>query len=289
MAVGIAAIVILPDFPDTWKGLTPEMQRVATRRLALDAGEADTDDAGGMSQLKGLKLAFSDAKTYMLALAYMGMVGAAGFQNFFPTLTASLGYSRIISLLLVAPPYVFMVVYSYAHCYLSDHLAHRFWFLVYPVFVSIAGFLIFMFTDAFGPRYFSLFLMNFVFAQNGTIYAWISSAIPRPPAKRAAALAFINSVGNSASVWTPFTYYPSSKPHYRPALGVCIGLELIALVSFVAMRGYLQRQNEQLARMENADVELTEKEMKKVRRTAEVEGIDVGAARALQKGYRYMI
>jgi hypothetical protein len=102
-----------------------------------------------------------------------------GFQNFFPTLTGTLGYNRIISLLLVAPPYVFMVFYSYGHCYLSDHLGNRFWFLSYPVAISIVGFLIFMFTDDFGPRYFSFFLMNFVFAQNGTIYAWISNAIPR--------------------------------------------------------------------------------------------------------------
>lgn len=182
-----------------------------------------------------------------------------------------------------------MVFYSYGHCYLSDHLGNRFWFLSYPVAISIVGFLIFMFTDDFGPRYFSFFLMNFVFAQNGTIYAWISNAIPRPPAKRAAALAFINSIGNSASIWTPFTYFPSSKPHYRPALGVCIGLQVLSLACFVIMRFYLERQNKQMARMENEDSELTEKDMRKLRKTAEAEGIDIAAARVLQKGYRYMI
>lgn len=182
-----------------------------------------------------------------------------------------------------------MVFYSYGHCYLSDHLGNRFWFLSYPVAVSIVGFLIFMFTDGFGPRYFSFFLMNFVFAQNGTIYAWISNAIPRPPAKRAAALAFINSIGNSASIWTPFTYFPSSAPHYRPALGVCIGLQILSLVCFVGMKFYLERQNKQLERMENEDSQLTEKDMKKLRKTAEAEGIDIAAARVLQKGYRYMI
>ncbi|KAJ4342568.1 hypothetical protein N0V95_006908 [Ascochyta clinopodiicola] len=289
MAVGIAAIFILPDFPETWKGFDPEMKRVALRRLAIDAAEADVDEAGGMSQIKGMKLAFTDPKTYILALAYMGITGSAGFQNFFPTLTGTLGYGHVISLLLVAPPYVFMVFYSYGHCYLSDHLGNRFWFLTYPVFISIVGFLIFMFTDDFGPRYFSFFLMNFVFAQNGTIYAWISNAIPRPPAKRAAALAFINSIGNSASIWTPFTYFPSSKPHYRPALGVCIGLQVLSLVCYVVMRFYLQAQNKQMARMENENTELTEKDMKKLRKTAELEGVDLAAARVLQKGYRYMI
>lgn len=68
MAVGISAIFILPDFPETWKGLTPEMKRVAIRRLAIDAAEADTDEAGGMSQIKGMKLAFTDPKTYIRSL-----------------------------------------------------------------------------------------------------------------------------------------------------------------------------------------------------------------------------
>lgn len=113
MFIGLIICVVLPDFPDTWARLSPEEKRVANRRLALDAAEADVDLPGGMSQWTGCKLAFKDPKTYLLALAYHGITGASGFQNFFPTLTDTLGYSHIISLLLVAPPYVFMVVYSF--------------------------------------------------------------------------------------------------------------------------------------------------------------------------------
>jgi hypothetical protein len=287
--IGIVVALILPDFPDTWGALSPEMKSVANRRIAIDAAEADVDDAGGMSQIKGAKLAFQDPKTYMLALAYMSITGAAGFQNFFPTLTKTLGYNQVVSLLLVAPPYIFMVFYSFGHCYASDKLGNRFWFLTYPVFISSVGFIIFMTTDSFGPRYFSFFLMNFVFAQNGTIYAWMSNAIPRPPAKRAAALAFINSIGNSASIWTPFTYWPSSAPHYQPALGICIGLEVLALACFIGMRIYLQHQNKQLEKIENADQQLMERDGTKLKKTAEFEGIDVEAASVMRKGFRYML
>lgn len=41
--------------------------------------------------------------------------------------------------------------------------------------------------------------------------------------------------------------------------------------------------------MENEDVELTEEDLERLRKTAEIEGIDIAAARRLQKGYRYMI
>ncbi|KAK7887827.1 hypothetical protein LTR67_009221 [Exophiala xenobiotica] len=287
--IGIVIVFILPDFPDTWGALTPEMKRVANRRLAIDAAEADVDDAGAMSQVQGMKLAFCDPKTYILAIAYHGITGAAGFQNFFPTLTATLGYNHVISLLLVAPPYVFLVFWSFAHSWTSDKVGNRFWFFMYPIPIVIVGCVIFMTTDSFGPRYFSLFLLNMVFAMNGTCYAWISNAIPRPPAKRAAALAFVNSVGNAASIWTPFTYYPSQGKHYPVALGVVIGLMVLAGVSAIALRFVLERQNKQFARLENENVQLNERELAKLRKTAEIEGIDIAAARSMQKGYRFMI
>lgn len=265
------------------------MKHVANRRLAIDAAEADEDEAGGMSQYKGFKLAMTDSKTYILAIAYMCITGAAGFQNFFPTLTATLGYNHIVSLLLCAPPYVFMVFYSFAHSVMSDRLGNRFWFFMYPIPLTIVGWVIFMTTDSFGPRYFSLFLMVFVFTMNGTCYAWIASAIPRPPAKRAAAFAFINSIGNSASIWTPFTYREQDKPHYRLALGICIGLQVVAACMGLLLRIVLTKQNKRLERLENEDIPLSERDMAKLRKTAEVEGIDLGAARRLQKGYRYQI
>lgn len=146
-----------------------------------------------------------------------------------------------------------------------------------------------MFADNFGARYFSLFLLVFIFAQNGTIYAWIAGSIPRPPAKRATALAFVNSVGNAASIWTPFTYSPGPDGHYVEAMGINIALVGITGIGAVILRIILERENKQLARLENEDAELTEKDIAKLNKTAEMEEISFAAARQLQKGYRYMI
>lgn len=280
---------------------------VANRRMALDAGEADVNTGGKMSQLEGLKQAFLDPKTYILAIAYHGVVGAAGFQNFYPSIVQTLGYERVITLLLVAPPYIFTACYSLAHGLASDKVGNRFWFFMYPVPLVVVGAIIFMFTDGLGPRYFSLFLINMIFVMNGTVYAWIANSIPRPPAKRAAALAFINSVGNAASIWTPFTYDRTQVPYYRQvrgsqfphlkfwltlcfqAMGINIGLTVVAGILGIIMYFYLNMQNKQLARMENVDTPLTDRDMKKLQKTAELEGIDVGTARMLQKGFRYII
>ncbi|CAI7620910.1 hypothetical protein N7533_007547 [Penicillium manginii] len=288
--VGIVICFVLPDFPETWKLLTPEMRKVAVRRLAVDAAEADQDEGGGMSQLKGLKLAMTDIKTYVLALAYMCITGAAGFQNFFPTLTKTLNPDPIISLLLVAPPYIFMVIWSLGHSWLSDKLEVRFWFFFYPIPITIIGFVVFMAApETFGPRYFSMFLMIFVFAQNGTLYSWIAGALPRPPAKRAAAYAFINSIGNSASIWTPYTYIESEAPHYWTALGVTIGLQVVGGLCGVFMYFNLRSLNKRQERMANEDVQLTPKDLKRLQLTADTEGITIAAARRLQKDFRYVL
>lgn len=257
--------------------------------MTIEAAQADVDDDGAKSQIRGLALAFQDIKVYIFAIAYLAITGAVGFQNFFPTLTKTLGYSRFISLLLVAPPYIFITFWSYIHGLISDRLQTRFWFFIYPIPVSIAGFVIFMTTESFGPRYFSCFLMTFVLTMNGTIYAWIASSIPRPPAKRAAAYAFINSLGNSASIWTPFTYRDQDKPFYRPALGICIGLQIAAAICAIIMRLYLQRENKRFAMMENEDLPLGEADMARIQKTADVEGIDFDRARMLEKGFRYQI
>lgn len=289
IGVGIIVVLVLPDFPDTWKLLSPEMRHVANKRLAVDAAEADMDEEGGMSQLKGLKLAIKDPKTYILSLSYFCITGAAGFQNFFPSLTATLGYDHFISLLLVAPPYVFMVFWSLFHSWMSDKMSNRFWFFIYPIPLTIIGMIIFMTTDSFGPRYFSFFLMMFVFTINGTQFAWISSSIPRPPAKRAAALAIMNALGNSTSIWTSFTYRPGDAPHYRPGLGIAAGLMVGAFVLANILRWYLTRQNKALEQLETEDSTISPERLRALRRTADVEGVDVGSARMMQKGFRYLI
>ncbi|KAJ5084878.1 hypothetical protein NUU61_009457 [Penicillium alfredii] len=287
--VGLVICFVLPDFPETWKLLSPEMRRVAERRLAIEAAEVDVDEEGGMSQIKGLKLAMTDLKTYALAVGYMSITGAAGFQNFAPSLTKGLGYDNMISLVLVAPPYLFMVVWSLAHSWLSDKLEMRFWFFMYPIPITIIGFIVFMTVDSFGPRYFAMFLMMFVFAQNGTLYSWIANAIPRPPAKRAAAFAFINSIGNSASIWTPYTYLEKDVPHYRTALAICIGLQALGGLMGMFMYWSLRSLNKQQERLENEDIQLSEKELRRLQVTAEREGLDLAAARRLQKGFRYTL
>ena len=84
MFIGIIIVFILPDFPHTWKLLSPELKMVANRRMAIDAAEADLDEAGGMSHVRGMKLALTDPKACLMLL-FKGLYG-----------TADSGYDRLI-------------------------------------------------------------------------------------------------------------------------------------------------------------------------------------------------
>ena len=115
-------MLFLPDFPHTWRALSPEMKHVANRRMALEAAEIDVDDSGAKSQAHGLKLALLDVKVYIFALFNLCITAGIGMQNFFPTMTATLGHGRIMSLVLVAPPYIFMTFWSLSA---ADRTSHK--------------------------------------------------------------------------------------------------------------------------------------------------------------------
>jgi MFS family permease len=93
----------------------------------------------------------------------------AAISNFFPTLTESLGWSRIVSLLLVAPPFVVVTVIALVYGFASDRAGKRFWFFFCPMPIVIVGALLFMFTDNFGARYLSLFLLVFIYTMSGIV------------------------------------------------------------------------------------------------------------------------
>lgn len=86
--------------------------------------------------------------------------------------------NNVTNLLLAAPPYVFMVIWSLLHSLASDRVGNRFWFFMYPVPIVLTGCFIFMFAENNGARYFSLFLMVFIFAMNGTVSPPLESTKP---------------------------------------------------------------------------------------------------------------
>jgi len=84
-----------------------------------------------------------------------------------------------------------------------------------------------------------------------TSLAWISNTLPRPPAKRAAALAFINAVSNCSSIYASYLYKDDMGPRYIGAfVHNCVAC-FVAACAATILRLILMRLNKKLERGEH--------------------------------------
>ena len=83
--IALAAFFILPDFPKSTKWLTEEERDLAMWRLEEDIGEKDWEGSEKESVFKGLKMAVTDGKTWVLLVCVFGIVASGSVTNFFPT------------------------------------------------------------------------------------------------------------------------------------------------------------------------------------------------------------
>jgi len=83
--------------------------------------------------------------------------------------------------------------------------------------------------------------------------AWISNTLPRPPAKRAAALAFINACANSTSIYASYMYTTKFAPRYTIAITVDAVTALVSIVAATLLKVILTRLNAKLDRGEHVE------------------------------------
>ncbi|KAF4545109.1 Transporter protein [Lasiodiplodia theobromae] len=215
VVVAILAIFLLPNFPHTTGWLSEQERQLAMWRLEQDAGETDQSEDDNSSILEGFKMAAKEIKVYVVAIMLICVASSASVLNFFPTVVETLGYGRTETLLLTAPPYVLCMFTSCFIAWNSDRTGERYFHCTAPLYFAIVAFVIAASTTAIVPRYISIMLMVPGFWSSWPlVFAWASSAIPRPAAKRAAALAMINSVANCANIFGSYLYPTSHSPRY---------------------------------------------------------------------------
>jgi MFS family permease len=255
VAVAFVAYFVLPNFPRTTSWLSEEEREMAIWRLQEDIGEDDWQSSGEQKMMHGFTEALKDIKTWILVgelaiadtlatgVLTMKTVGldlwhcGIGIHNqllpncrghssiqpcWCPLVYASgqpgANHSQVISLLLTSPPYILCFFTMCANAWHADRTGERFFHITIPLCVGIAANILAAATKATAPRYVAMMLIvPGVYTGYTTALAWISNTLPRPPAKRAAALAFINAVSNCASIYASYLYPSSAGPQYTGA------------------------------------------------------------------------
>ncbi|MCJ1352885.1 MAG: hypothetical protein MMC33_002869 [Icmadophila ericetorum] len=225
IVIAFAAYFILPNFPRTTTWLTEDERQLAVWRLDEDIGEDDWVGSKQQTFFHGLKLAITDIKMWILMVMLFCIVASGSVTNFFPTVVATLGYSNIVSLLLTAPPYVLCVITAFLNAWHADKTGERYFHVTLPLYVCVAAFILGAATTSTAPRYVAMMLMvPGVYTGYVVVLAWISNTLPRPPAKRAAALAAINAVSNTSSIYASYMYPSSAGPRYEYSI-LLLGLD----------------------------------------------------------------
>ncbi|KAF8812395.1 sugar transporter [Phlegmacium glaucopus] len=250
LTIGIAviAIFILPDFPTTTKWLSSQERALAIRRMEEDAGVGDEEQTEGHNN--GLWLAISDWKVWWLAFALTSQVVALSFNAYFPTLSATMGFNPTVSLLLCAPPFVFAAIVAFVLSRHSDKTGERFYHIVGSLGVGMLGFVIAIATMNTAARYISLFLMAQSYAGFVVLYAWMNNSFPRPPSKRAVALALINAFSQLGNIAGSYVWPSQWGPTYRNSYGICIATGGVAIAMCWVFRMHLKRLNKKISQEE---------------------------------------
>ncbi|KAH7930094.1 MFS general substrate transporter [Leucogyrophana mollusca] len=252
--VALLSMFILPDFPATSSGwLTPEEHALAQLRMEEDVGVGDEEETRHVKgHSSGLILALSDWKVWWMSIALTSMVVSLSFNAFFPTLSATLGYSPTVTLLLCSPPWVFATGVAFVTTRHSDQAGERFTHVVIPLVLGIIGFLIAMLTMNTAARYLSLFLMAQSYAGFIVFFAWVSNSIPRPPSKRAVALAFINAFSSLGNVAGSYIWPSAWGPSYKYSCAICISGSALCILMSWAFRRHLEQLNKEAEAEEDA-------------------------------------
>ncbi|KAM0086002.1 hypothetical protein ACKRZS_001806 [Fusarium odoratissimum] len=140
--------------------------------------------------------------------------------------------------------YILMLVFTAYTVGLSFN-AFFFWHILWPMGMGITGFVISMSTENIAARYVALHLQAGSYAGFFLMYSWISSTFPRPPAKRAVALALINAFSQLGNVAGSYVWNLPDNG-YRGSYGVVTSMFGITIVGCTVFRFVLVRLNNKI-------------------------------------------
>lgn len=162
-----------------------------------------------------------------------------------PTLTGTLGFGYVPTLLMSSPPWAFACIVSLINAWHADRQQERFWHIVWPICMGIVGFVISMATDNVAARYVALFLQAGAYAGFIVFYSWISSSFPRPPAKRAVAIAMINAFSQIGNIIGSYVWNLEANG-FRGSYGIVLSMFGVTIVGCYGFRVVLVNLNKKI-------------------------------------------
>jgi MFS family permease len=245
VTVGLAfvALFLLPDFPLNTRWLKPEESQLAHDRMERDTVERSPSKGARA----GFAQAIRDPRLYLFCLMQNMHLNATSFNQFFPTVVKSLGFGRIVTLLLTAPPSLTAGFIGVFIGYSSGRFNERTWHISGCMFMALIGFVISCLTLNTAARYISCFMFaGGVYACNSVILGWITATLGQTPEKKAISLSIVNVVSMASFIYTPYLYIKSDGPKYVIAMSANASFAFVTICAAWGMRLWLRRTNKKM-------------------------------------------
>ncbi|KAK6359159.1 hypothetical protein TWF696_000327 [Orbilia brochopaga] len=247
----IVAYFILPNFPATSQNkFTAREIEIAIARLATENVTARSAGDKGIGHIKALKTAFKSWEMYILTVGYMTIVGSSTLSYFYPTLVNGLGYSANMAQYMTIPIYAVAFVVNLANGVVADKFS-RFRGLIIAGWMTLA-----LVTSAivvgvydYTARYVLLVLMAAgLWTANGCGLSYGGATFgSMEPEVRAVALAFMNGMGNLASIYGAYLFPGEDAPKYLMGFGVTTAMCFVGIVAYGAAHFLMGRKERKLA------------------------------------------
>ncbi|KAF5381185.1 hypothetical protein D9757_007894 [Collybiopsis confluens] len=285
--IGLNTMWLLPDYPDNTRWMTPKERRLAQARLADDAGEADKDGVGDSlsADIHFQAVQRSNdghARPKSLAFLVNERRSTPRFKlhKFLPHAHLDTGF-RYYYLLAARRTSV-----DIGHHMLQHRTGERFFHQCVWDWGVMIGYIIALATSSIGGRYFSMFLMASGYCGFSLTVVWVSSTFPRPPAKRAAAIALVNGIGNIGNLIGAFTWKAEWGPGYHQSMLISLFSLFLSTSLSLVIRQWIVHDNKKLD--EDEKVALSQANRTRVEEAARLEGISFDEAMRRRKGFRYL-
>ncbi|KAK7975756.1 rho coiled-coil associated kinase alpha [Apiospora arundinis] len=221
VASAVAAIVIfflMPDFPSNSKRfLSQEESLLACNRLAVDGiALAQGPGAEQVPHWTIFKMVCRDWRVWVQCFLYVLVTGSITMQYFIPTLVESFGWKGHTAQYYTIPAYMAALAYVVVGCWLADRYQTKWPFLCGLSGLGCVLFIAVTTTSQYKTAQYVLTVLAF-----GTIYGcsplamtWVAAVIPQPAAKRAVAIALINSIAHASSIYATWLWPKRDAPRY---------------------------------------------------------------------------
>ncbi|RWA07245.1 hypothetical protein EKO27_g7866 [Xylaria grammica] len=259
LLLGCATPWLLLDSPERTTILSEDEKRYLRLRKIIQDGGRGVQEKGQKLTWAIIKTIPLDWKLYLAVVIYWTNNATNDAIKFtLPRILKNMGYTSANSQLLSIPPYIAGTISAYIACRYSDRLSCRMPFILGAQLFVTTGFALLVrfggHLDRIAESYVAVFIACLGFYPiTPNVAAWVSNNLAGS-AKRAAGIAFMLMLSNTAGLVGSYIYKDEEKPTYPTGYGVSLALSLVGIIGTLLMELLLWRVNVRDSKMTEEEI-----------------------------------